>query len=160
MSLAVRARALALRRVASAPVVAGRRFASTHEHDAHHDDHHGHGPVDTNVYPEDSFRAPIWRNFVLVSVLGVAVAKFLPDDWRENNFILRAWRHHGYVEPEVYRERNIKHLEQSVVQAHDKLILEHAERPKKRQWAYQGYTDSGCPHGVPVGTSVSFNTSR
>ncbi|KZV82599.1 hypothetical protein EXIGLDRAFT_729502 [Exidia glandulosa HHB12029] len=163
MSLAVlaarRGAALALsRRAAGASPSLGRRFAHD-EH--HHDDHgHGHGPVDTNVYPpEQGFRAPIWRNVLILSVLGIAIAKYLPDDWRENNFFLRAWRHHGYVDPEVWKERNVKHLEQSVQMAKDKLLLEHAERPHKRIWGYQGHAHSGSPNMVGVGTDVRFDTS-
>lgn len=46
------------------------------------------------------------------------------------------------AQDEVYRERNIMHLERRVVQAQHKLILEQDERPKIRHWGYQGYTES------------------
>ncbi|KAH7108475.1 hypothetical protein BKA62DRAFT_764530 [Auriculariales sp. MPI-PUGE-AT-0066] len=152
---AARRSALALRR-AAASGAAARRFASSQAHDDHHHDDHGHGHEDTNVYPREGFSAPIWRNFVIITILGVGVANFLPDNWREDNFILRGWRMHGYMDPVVWGERNKRHLEQTADEARLRLISEGAWRPIKKQWRYQGYLDEhhGSPNCIPVGSQV------
>jgi len=45
---------------------------------------------------------------------------------------------HGYIDPEVWTERNVKHLALTTEAAREKLVFEGQWRPTKKQWSYGG----------------------
>ncbi|CAL1707011.1 unnamed protein product [Somion occarium] len=128
------------------------RFSSSHagEHDQHHHDAH----ADAIAFPREDFSAPIWRRFILYSLLAVGFYKFAPSPKEDNPFsrFLDQYR----TPQEVWAAVNLKHLELSAQSQVDNLLVAEAKRPPVHRFRYPQAFEQYSPHLRPIGTTVDF----
>jgi len=126
MSLARRA-LLVTARSNSIPYTQARAASSSH---AHHEHHH----EDSNVYPEETFGTPFWRNVLFLSVAGVAAVQFLPEAGEE--VYLTRWIA-MYGRPRDYwMNLNAKYTALLEQASHDTLLLNDAKKPRRQTFRY------------------------
>merc|ERR1712093_763570 len=128
---------------------------------------HGH----EQQYPSEGFHGAFWRNTILAIVLGFATyrlsirhAPALQDAAidathdpegtpvegadEEKPWITRYLAHHMPREG-LWKERNAKHLELTLAQAEDKLLVQDAKRPLMKRIFHS--VELASPHGLQVG---------
>jgi len=119
--------------------------------DSHHDHHE-----DSNVYPEESFNTPFWRNTVIVALAGIAVYNIIPYFDRDGTYIARYIVHYK-TSSHVWADLNNKHLEQSIQAAENQLLTGSALRSPVIRMRYLSSLDYASPRNVPVGNQVDFS---
>jgi len=130
-----------------------------------------HGHEQQQQYPSEGFHGAFWRNTILAIVLGFATyrlsirhAPALQDAAidathdpegtpveaadQEKPWITRYLAHHMPREG-LWKERNAKHLELSLAQAEDKLLVQDAKRPLMKRIFHS--VELASPHGLQVG---------
>ncbi|PPQ99729.1 hypothetical protein CVT24_009712 [Panaeolus cyanescens] len=142
MSLARRA-VFSAARLTKPTCVVQRRAASS----SSHDDHGHHEEHDSTVYPSEGFGNTFWRNVVLISLAGVAAAKFAPAP--NDEVYLTRWIA-MYTSPRDYwLELNAKHTAQQAQVSEDHLLVGDAHRPAIHRFRYPQFTATMLSHNFP-----------
>ncbi|KAF8513097.1 hypothetical protein BU17DRAFT_53615 [Hysterangium stoloniferum] len=138
---------LCRRSVFTTPYVRTRQASS----DSHHDHHE-----DPNVYPEESFNTPFWRNTVIVAIAGIAIYNIVPYFDRDGTYIARYIARYK-TSSHVWADINSKHLEQSIQAAENQLLTTSALRSPVIRMRYPSSLDYASSRNVPVGSQVDFS---
>ncbi|KAK4698826.1 hypothetical protein P7C70_g7443, partial [Phenoliferia sp. Uapishka_3] len=104
-------------------------------------DHHAPASASDEVYPEEGFTKPIWRNLAL-GALAVALAyRLAPASapvTEENPHPITSYIAANMPAAGQWKANATKHLELAKEAADDKLLFQEAERPKVRRLRYLG----------------------
>ncbi|KAJ3547653.1 hypothetical protein NM688_g5378 [Phlebia brevispora] len=148
-------RAALLRQNRAALAAVPRRSASSSsavtEHD-HHDEHHHE---DNTVYPPETFANKYWRNFVLVTLAGLAIYKYAPSP-EEESLVSRLVAH--YKPPaELWQQINSEHIAQSAESQTGALLVASAKVNSVHRYRFPQMLDQHSAFCQPVGLGVDMS---
>ncbi|KIJ49492.1 hypothetical protein M422DRAFT_246579 [Sphaerobolus stellatus SS14] len=136
-----------------------RRLESSLSHSDHsdHSDHH-HGQ-DSNVYPEETWNTPFWRGTVAAVLFTTGIYAAYPYLDKNGDYIQRFILRYR-TPKEVWASLGSKHLEQSVKQASDALLVSEAVKSPVYRMRNPMSMDFASQHNVPVGASVDTSNVK
>ncbi|GAA5881409.1 hypothetical protein JCM1840_007559 [Sporobolomyces johnsonii] len=122
---------------------------------------HAHPEPSTDVFPQEGFNAPLWRNLSLAAIglaIYLRVAPSSSSDAEPSEpWLTRYIAHNLAPSADKYRERNNHHLELAKQAADDKLLFQDAERQRIRRMKYLGSFGQASPNLIPVGSQADLS---
>ncbi|KAI5481165.1 hypothetical protein MNV49_005600 [Pseudohyphozyma bogoriensis] len=122
---------------------------------------HDHAHADSNagdVFPEEGFNAPFWRNGVIFALSLALVYRLTPAASADSNEESPITKYLAFHMPDkqLWVDRSVKHLEMAKQAADDRLLFQEAESSKVKRIKYPGVFQQASPN-FAVGSQADLS---